>query len=298
MTIEIGGPSSGDGGSGRNVGKGFGPPPAFLTKTFHMVNDPNSNSIISWGKLGDSFIIWDHIKFSVEILPNYFRHNNFSSFVYQLNNYGFRKIGVENQWEYISPDFQEGKPHLLYNMKRRSLQSSTPRHQKDTLSRTLEALNKSIDESTQEIKKLKKHQSDLELNIATLRQKATTLEAKSNKLVAQWAKACEIIVMREKERRENPTLTDQEIPPQENEEDHENEVVKEEAERQPAVLSSGDHESESESAAMIGEYSVVLENVTKRLFEDDEVCEDEAANRNAMAQDFEEWLIHTSTTLW
>ncbi|KAG6423684.1 hypothetical protein SASPL_114086 [Salvia splendens] len=291
MTIEIGGPSSGDGGSdsSRNVGKGFGPPPAFLTKTFHMVNDPNSNSIISWGKLGDSFIIWDHIKFSVEILPNYFRHNNFSSFVYQLNNYGFRKIGVENQWEYISPDFQEGKPHLLYNMKRRSLQSSTPRRQKDTL----EALNKSIDESTQEIKKLKKHQSDIELNIATVRQKATTLEATSNKLVAQWAKACEIIVMREKERSENL----EEIPPQENEEDHENEAVKEESEKQPVVLSSGDHESES--AAMIGEYSVVLENVKKRLFEDDEVCEDEDTNRNAMAPDFEEWLIHSSTTdLW
>ncbi|KAL1562717.1 heat stress transcription factor A-7a-like [Salvia divinorum] len=291
MTIEIGGPSSGDGGgdNGRNVAKGFGPPPAFLTKTFHMVNDPNSNSIISWGKLGDSFIIWDHIKFSVEILPNYFRHNNFSSFVYQLNNYGFRKIGVDNQWEYISPYFQEGKPHLLYNMKRRSLQNSTPRRQKDTH----ETLNKSIDESLQEIKKLKKHQSDIELNIVKLRQKATALEATSMKLVAQWAKACELIVMRR-----DKAAAIAEIPAQESEENQENEVVKEEAEKQPVVLSSAAAGDESESAAMIGEYSVRLDDVKKRLFGDDEACEDEAANRNAMAQDFEEWLIQSSTTLW
>lgn len=87
-----GGDSGGGGGyllswkrkSSRGVELG---PPAFLTKTYTIVDDPNTNSIISWGNNGNSFIIWDHLTFSAEILPKYFKHSNLSSFVYQLNSY-------------------------------------------------------------------------------------------------------------------------------------------------------------------------------------------------------------------
>ncbi|EYU43420.1 hypothetical protein ABFS82_08G145100 [Erythranthe guttata] len=94
-------------------------PPAFLTKTFNIVNDPNTDSVISWSLSGDSFIIWNHHKFSAEILPVYFKHSNLASFVYQLNSYGFRKIGVIHQWEYENPNFQAGKGNLLSNIRRR-----------------------------------------------------------------------------------------------------------------------------------------------------------------------------------
>ena len=63
-----------------------GPTP-FLNKTFEMVEDPKTNSIISWSVTCDSFIIWDPHKFSIELLPKYFKHSNFSSFVRQLNTY-------------------------------------------------------------------------------------------------------------------------------------------------------------------------------------------------------------------
>lgn len=59
----------------------------FITKTYDMVEDPNTNSIICWSPSGTSFIIWDHNRFSFELLPKYFKHTNMSSFVYQLNNY-------------------------------------------------------------------------------------------------------------------------------------------------------------------------------------------------------------------
>lgn len=62
-------------------------PPPFLIKTYNIVDDPKTNSIISWSSSGTSFIIWDHLKFSAEILPLYFKHNILSSFVSQLNNY-------------------------------------------------------------------------------------------------------------------------------------------------------------------------------------------------------------------
>lgn len=63
-----------------------GPYP-FLTKTFEMVDDPNTNHIVSWNRGGISFVVWDPRSFSATIFPLYFKHNNFSSFVRQLNTY-------------------------------------------------------------------------------------------------------------------------------------------------------------------------------------------------------------------
>lgn len=63
-----------------------GPPP-FLTKTFDMVNDPKTDSMISWSCTRASFVVWDSHKFSIDLLPKQFKHNNFSSFVRKLNTY-------------------------------------------------------------------------------------------------------------------------------------------------------------------------------------------------------------------
>lgn len=64
----------------------IGPPP-FLTKTFEMVEDPVTDSIVSWSLTRNSFIVWDYHKFSATLLPKYFKHSNFSSFLRQLSTY-------------------------------------------------------------------------------------------------------------------------------------------------------------------------------------------------------------------
>lgn len=63
-----------------------GPPP-FLTKVYDMVDDQSIDHILSWSKEGQSFVVWDPQAFSTNLLPRYFKHNNFSSFIRQLNTY-------------------------------------------------------------------------------------------------------------------------------------------------------------------------------------------------------------------
>ena len=62
-------------------------PTPFLTKTYQLVDDQNIDDVISWNDEGSTFIVWDPTVFARDLLPKYFKHNNFSSFVRQLNTY-------------------------------------------------------------------------------------------------------------------------------------------------------------------------------------------------------------------
>lgn len=118
--------------------------PAFLTKLWKLVTDVSCDDLISWSLAGTSFIIYDEIRFSKELLPMYFKHNNMASFVRQLNMYGFRKLSCvdqggmhcyKNEIEFYHQYFLKGQESLLELIKRKipNSKSDEPRVKQEYL---------------------------------------------------------------------------------------------------------------------------------------------------------------------
>ena len=59
----------------------------FLRKAYNLVCDPATDETVRWTQNGDAFVVAQPDAFARDVLPQYFKHNNFSSFVRQLNTY-------------------------------------------------------------------------------------------------------------------------------------------------------------------------------------------------------------------
>ncbi|KAI9294960.1 winged helix DNA-binding domain-containing protein [Neoconidiobolus thromboides FSU 785] len=78
----------------------------FVHKLGTLINDPNIQDSIYWNTDGRSFTVKNIDKFSKTVLPLHFKHNNFSSFIRQLNMYGFHKVNRSPRGHRSDPAFQ------------------------------------------------------------------------------------------------------------------------------------------------------------------------------------------------
>jgi hypothetical protein len=66
--------------------------PSFFPKILaRIVCNQELKHVIAW-KSACSFLVHDCHRLEQEVLPLYFRHGKYSSFVRQLNMYGFKKV--------------------------------------------------------------------------------------------------------------------------------------------------------------------------------------------------------------
>eukprot|EP00271_Cylindrocystis_brebissonii_P007354 TRINITY_DN2074_c0_g1_i1.p1 TRINITY_DN2074_c0_g1~~TRINITY_DN2074_c0_g1_i1.p1 ORF type:complete len:535 (-),score=108.29 TRINITY_DN2074_c0_g1_i1:671-2275(-) len=100
-------------------------PAPFLLKTYQLVDDQGSDDVVSWGSDQCTFVVWKPSEFARDLLPRFFKHNNFSSFVRQLNTYGFRKC-VPERWEFGNDNFRKGAKQLLCDIHRRKTSLGAP----------------------------------------------------------------------------------------------------------------------------------------------------------------------------
>ncbi|KAJ7011142.1 heat stress transcription factor A-1d [Populus alba] len=181
-------------------------PPPFLSKTYDMVDDPETDAVVSWSSTNNSFVVWNPPEFARDLLPKYFKHNNFSSFVRQLNTYGFRKVDPD-RWEFANEGFLRGQKHLLRTISRRkpahghtNQQPQQTRAQNSTVGACVEVGKFGLEEEVerlkrdknvlmQELVRLRQQQQSTDSQLQTMVQRLQGMEQRQQQMMSFLAKA-------------------------------------------------------------------------------------------------------------
>lgn len=85
----------------------------------HILSDTRSQDIITYLPHGCSWILVDKARFINEIIPKYFNHTKFKSFLRQVNGWGFIRITKgADRGSYYHKLFLRGKPELAQSISR------------------------------------------------------------------------------------------------------------------------------------------------------------------------------------
>mmetsp|Transcript_16631 Transcript_16631/g.18972 ORF Transcript_16631/g.18972 Transcript_16631/m.18972 type:complete len:553 (+) Transcript_16631:188-1846(+) len=160
--------------------KDGGDAPVFLRKTYAMIEECDKNgAIASWSDEGDTFIVKNPDFFAKEIIPKYFKHSNFSSFVRQLNFYGFKKIKNDpirledtvdppetKYWRFRHDKFLKGREDLLIEIKKSNQNQAADQEEVNALKSEVTTLKDQLSEMKDSMEKITTLMNQMQMNAA------------------------------------------------------------------------------------------------------------------------------------
>ena len=86
--------------------------PLFVRDVYDMVDDPSTDSVVSWSESGKSFIVWNESKFLRDVLPSRlpFDYKDMTSLTTWLHAIGYSKVEESEHWEYTADYLVRGQP--------------------------------------------------------------------------------------------------------------------------------------------------------------------------------------------
>ncbi|GJM93850.1 hypothetical protein PR202_ga10442 [Eleusine coracana subsp. coracana] len=150
-----------------------------------MVCDPRTDALVRWGRENNSFVVVDPAGFSQLLLPCFFKHSNFSSFVRQLNTYGFRKVHPD-RWEFAHESFLRGQTHLLPRIVRRKKRGEGGEGEGDH-----EEEEEDREALVEEVHRLRQEQAAIGEELARMSQRLQATERRPDQLMSFLARLAE-----------------------------------------------------------------------------------------------------------
>ena len=162
---------------------------SFLLKLYDIVNDITYKDIISWNIEGTGIIIKNINALCELVLPKYYHHQNYSSFIRQLNLYGFHKIqgiikdgeGFENCNFKKNNTKEEIKQFIIQNKRKKILDNYIYDNNKESININellylneddlIKSLSDKIENNSKTIDQLKKEMFDLKKMNKILKEK-------------------------------------------------------------------------------------------------------------------------------